>query len=120
MATVTQDFTCTGTATPIVQQTPSKIQNIISTAIPSVTKRPAKIQSATGTASVRLLKVPQKVLMGVAISTPVIALIRFGVDTFDIVQVKLKWFVSQSEGWIVRGIRRFGVMVRGKPGGYWN
>ena len=102
MATVNQTLSCTATAVPIVQ------------------KRPTKIQKATGTASLSLLKLPGKVLAQAAVSTPSITMIRFGIDTLEVVDASVKWFVSEAEGWIVRGMRRFGIMVKGKPSGYWD
>lgn len=120
MATVNQTLSCTATAVPIVQKKPTKIQNAIVTSVPVLRKTSIRTHNVTGTISVVLLKMPQKVLMGVATSSSIVSVLRFGIDSFDVVQVKLKWFVNKAEGWKVRGQKRFGVMVRGKPGGYWD
>jgi len=99
MATVNQTLSCTGNAVPIVQ------------------KFPAKIQTATGTGSVSILKIPGRVLSRTAVSTPVIALLRFGIDTFDIVQVSTRWFIKPVDSVTARAQKRFGIMVRGRPNG---
>ena len=99
MATVNQTLSCTGTAVPIVQ------------------KLPTKIQSAVGTGTANVLKVPGRILLSVAVSDIVISLLRFGIDTFDIVQVSVKWFVKPVDSVIARAQKRFGVMVRGRPSG---
>ncbi len=97
MATVNQTLSCTGTAVPIVR------------------KLPTKVQTATGTASLRLLKIPGKVLTRTAVSTPVISLLRFGIDSFDVVETTTKWFISEVEGWTTSVQKRFATMIRGKP-----
>jgi hypothetical protein len=97
MATVNQTLSCTGTAVPIVR------------------KLPTKVQTASGTAVSSVLKIPGKVLTRTAVSAPVISLLRFGIDSFDVVEVGVKWFVSEAEGWKTRVEKRFGVMIRGKP-----
>lgn len=102
MATVNQTLSCTATAVPIVQ------------------KMPKKIHKATGTASLSLLKLPGKVLAQAAVSNPSIALIRTGIDMFEIVDASLKWLITDAEGLIVRGMKRFGIMVKGKPSGNWD
>lgn len=83
----------------------------------SVAKAPIRIINATGTITVTLLKIPLKVLSSSAFSSTVISLLRFGIDTFDVIEIKRKWFISNVGKWEVKISKRFGFMTRGRPSG---
>jgi len=98
MATVNQTLSCTGTGTPTLRRSP------------------IRTLTSTGTAVPKLLKLPQKVLSSVATHGIIISLIRFGIDSFDVIEGRRKWFVTSGGKWSVSAKQRFTFLVRGKPG----
>lgn len=99
MSTVNVTLSCTGTGTATVKKTPTKVAN------------------AVGTISVSILKSPLKVLSSTAVSDLVLSLVRFGIDSFDVIQVGRKWIITNVGGWQVKASKRFVFLVRGRPSG---
>jgi hypothetical protein len=82
-----------------------------------MSKNPEKSLSTVGTAAISVSKLPSKVFASQGVTDLVIGLLRFGVDSFDIVEAKRKWFVQNAGRWNVKFQRRFRMSVRGRPGG---
>lgn len=87
------------------------------TSSPKLVKSPIRKLSATGTVSVLLLKLPQKVLGATLVSSPVISLMSFGIDAFDILEGKRKWIVNGVDRFQLGTKKRFTFLVRGRPSG---
>lgn len=118
MSLVTQDFTCTGTGNASFTSQPTKVLSGSGTSVPKLLKLPARTLNASGTVVPRLLKIPGRVLFSVATHGITISLLRFGIDTFDIIEGRRKWIISAlPNGWAISAKKRFTFLVRGKPYG---
>lgn len=118
MALVEVTLSCTGTGTATMQSQPTKVLSTSGTSVPKLLKLPARILSTSGTSVPKLLKSPARILSTSGSNTVLLTLVRFGIDTFDILEGRRKWIIENvPSGWQVKVKKRFTFLVRGRPGG---
>lgn len=117
MALVNVTLDCTGTGNSALKTDPSIIKSTSGTSVSKITKLPSRTLNTTGTLVGTILKVPGRILLTSATNDVIIFLIRFGIDTFDIIEVHRKWFITNVGKWETKAQKRFAFLVRGRPSG---
>lgn len=117
MALVEVTLSCTGTGNTLIKNDPSIVKSATATSAPVLSKLASRTLNTTSTIIPKLLKVPARILVSTATNSVIISLIRLGIDTFDVIEVHRKWFITNVGRWQVSVQKRFAFLVRGRPSG---